>query len=237
MERRDHPFPCRVGRHRGARRMTIRVSPAGVRVTVPARARRADVDAFLAASRSWVADRLAEIPAAPALADGARLALLDDALTLAVSGRAGGGGRADRRDGRLEVRPAADGSLEGPVERWYRRCALAELDARSRAVAAGLGREVARVAVRDPRSRWGSCTTAGRLSFSWRLMLAPEHVLDYVVAHEVCHLVRPDHSPAFWRLLEEVRPGHDAARRWLRENGERLRLGPAWRSLSLDPSD
>ena len=232
MERRHDPFPCRVVRHRAARRMTIRVGPGGVRVTVPARARRADVEAFLGANRSWVADRLAEIPAAPPLADGARLALLDGGLTLAVAGRAGGGGRADRRDGRLVVRPAADGSLERPVERWYRRTALAELDARSRAVASDLGREVVHVAVRDPRSRWGSCTATGRLSFSWRLLLAPEDVLDYVVAHEVCHMVQADHSRAFWRLLEEVRPGHDGARRWLRENGERLRLGPAWRSLS-----
>lgn len=101
-----------------------------------------------------------------------------------------------------------------------------------RGVAAGLGREVTRVSVRDGRSRWGSCTPPGRLSFSWRLLLAPEAVLDYVVVHEVCHLVRPDHSPAFWRLVEDLRPGHATARHWLREHGERLRLGPAWRSVS-----
>ena len=227
MERRDQPFPCRVVRHRAARRMTIRVGPGGVRVTVPARAPRADVDAFLRSCRSWVAERVAELPAAPPLADGDRLALLDDALELAVAGSPIAGGRAERRGARLMVRPAADGGLDAPVERWYRRSALAEVSGRSRALAAELDRTVAAVAVRDPRSRWGSCSSAGRLSFSWRLMLAPEDVLDYVVAHEVCHLVRADHSPTFWRLLEEVRPGHGLPRSWLREHGERLRLGPA----------
>jgi hypothetical protein len=232
MERRDQPFPCRVVRHRAARRMTIRVGPGGVRVTVPARARRAEIDAFLGSCRAWVAERVADIPAAAPLADGDRLAVLDDALLLTVAGPSVAGGRAERRGGRLMVRPTADGALEAPVERWYRRSALAELEGRSRAVAAGLGRQVAAVAVRDPRSRWGSCSSAGRLSYSWRLLLAPEDVLDYVVAHEVCHLIRPDHSPAFWRLLEDVRPGYGPQRCWLREHGERLRLGPAWRSLS-----
>ena len=212
--------------------MTIRVGPAGVRVTVPARARRAEVDAFLRSCRAWVTERVADIPAAPPLADGDRLALLDDALVLTVAGSPLAGGRAERRGGLLLVRPAAGGALEAPVERWYRRGAQREVAGRSRALAAGLGREVASVVVRDPGSRWGSCSPAGRLSYSWRLMLAPEDVLDYVVAHEVCHLVRPDHSPAFWRLLEDVRPGYGSQRSWLPEHGERLRLGPAWRSLS-----
>ena len=232
MERRDQPFPCRVVRHRAARRMTIRVGPGGVRVTVPARAPRAEVDAFLRSCRGWVAERVAETPAAPPLADGDRLSLLDDALLLTVAGSPLPGGRAERRGGRLMVRPAADGALEAPVERWYRRSARAELAGRSSALAAGLDRRVAAVAVRDPGSRWGSCSSAGRLSYSWRLLLAPEDVLDYVVAHEVCHLIRPAHSPAFWRLLEEVRPGYRPQRGWLREHGDRLRLGPAWRSFS-----
>ena len=212
--------------------MTLRVGPDGVRVTVPARIRAGAVDAFLRDQRGWVADRLAELPAARPLAEGDALALLDGTLTLEVAGAPVGGGRAVRRGDRLVVRPGAGGGLDAPVERWYRRAALAELEPRARALAAELGHEVSRVAVRDPRTRWGSCTTPGRLSFSWRLLLAPAHVLDHVVVHEVCHLVHPDHSPAFWDLLGEVRPGFEASRAWLREHGERLRLGPAWRSIS-----
>ena len=212
--------------------MTLRVGPGGVRATVPARVRPAAVDAFLEEHRGWVAERLAEIPAPRPLRDGDVLALMDGALALEASGAPGGGGRAVLRGDRLVVRPDAAGGLDRPVERWYRRAALAELEPRARAVAGGLGREVTRVAVRDPRSRWGSCTTPGRLSFSWRLLLAPEDVLDHVVAHEACHLVHPDHSPAFWALLEALRPGCARERAWLREHGERLRLGPAWRSVS-----
>ncbi|MGE0028742.1 MAG: M48 family metallopeptidase [Thermoleophilia bacterium] len=212
--------------------MTLRVGADGVRVTVPPRVRAAALEAFLREHRGWVADRLAELPAARPLADGDALALLDGTLALEAAGAARGTGRAVRRGDRLVVRPDAGGGLDAPVERWYRRAALAELEPRARALAAELGREVTRVAVRDPRSRWGSCTAPGRLSFSWRLMLAPERVLDHVVAHEACHLVHPDHSPAFWRRLGEVRPGYEAERAWLREHGERLRLGPAWRAIS-----
>lgn len=212
--------------------MTLRVAADGVRVTVPARVRAAALEAFLRQHRGWVADRLAELPAARPLAPGDALALLDGTLALEAAGPAGGGGWAVRRGGRLVVRPDAGGGLDAPVERWYRRAALAELEPRARALATELGREATRVTVRDPRSRWGSCTASGRLSFSWRLMLAPEHVLDHVVAHEACHLVHPDHSAAFWGLLGEVRPGHEASRGWLREHGERLRLGPAWRSVT-----
>jgi predicted metal-dependent hydrolase len=194
--------------------------------------RASALEAFLRQHRGWVAERLAELPAAPPLADGDELALLDGALTLEAAGAPGGGGRAVRRGDRLVVRPDAAGGLDAPVERWYRRAALAELEPRARALAGELGREVTRVAVRDPRSRWGSCTAPGRLSFSWRLLLAPERVLDHVVAHEACHLVHPDHSPAFWALLGRVRPGCEAERAWLRDHGERLRLGPAWRSVS-----
>ncbi len=103
------------------------------------------------------------------------------------------------------------------------------LGERAHAAAARLGVAVAAVGVRDPRSRWGSCSPGGRLSFSWRLLLAPEAVLDHVVAHEVCHLVRPDHSPAFWELLAGVDPGHRAARDWLAARGHLLHRGPAWR--------
>ncbi|MGD9694868.1 MAG: M48 family metallopeptidase [Thermoleophilia bacterium] len=229
MPHRSHPFPCLVVRRRGVRRMTLRVSDAGVRLTVPPQVRSAQIDAFLRARRDWVRDRLAEIgPAGAGLADGDRLALLDGELLLDVTRRPGRA-RA-RRDGAvLGVALADDADLDAVVERWYRAAAARELGVRADAAARRLGADVAGVTVRDTRSRWGSCSSAGRLSFSWRLLLAPEAVLDYVVVHEACHLVRPDHSPAFWALVREQMPGYEVPRRWLRDEGARLRLGPAWR--------
>jgi predicted metal-dependent hydrolase len=85
-----------------------------------------------------------------------------------------------------------------------------------------LGVEPARIQIRDQRSRWGSCSTRGTLSFNWRLVLAPFDVLDYVVVHELCHLVEPNHSHRFWRLVEKRRPNWRAQRDWLDRHGPEL---------------
>ena len=88
--------------------------------------------------------------------------------------------------------------------------------------AAALGVAVKRITVRDQSSRWGSCSTTGLLSFSWRLILAPSHVLDYLAAHEVAHLVEMNHSPRFWRLVQRLCPDHDRAKAWLDAHGADL---------------
>ncbi|MEP6813141.1 MAG: M48 family metallopeptidase [Actinomycetota bacterium] len=85
-----------------------------------------------------------------------------------------------------------------------------------------IGVEPARVQIRDQRSRWGSCSTRGTLSFNWRLVLAPFDVLDYVVVHELCHLREPNHSRRFWKLVEQRRPDWRAQRDWLHEHGPEL---------------
>jgi predicted metal-dependent hydrolase len=85
-----------------------------------------------------------------------------------------------------------------------------------------LGVEPARIQIRDQRSRWGSCSTRGTLSFNWRLVLAPFDVLDYVVVHELCHLREPNHSRRFWNLVEERRPEWRSHRDWLHEHGPEL---------------
>lgn len=88
--------------------------------------------------------------------------------------------------------------------------------------AASIGRQVRRITLRDTRSRWGSCTSEGNLMFSWRLILAPPEVLDYVAAHEVAHLVHMDHSRAFWAQVERLFPPHEPARAWLKREGTGL---------------
>ncbi len=229
MEHRTTPFPHTLVRHRGARRMSLRVAPAGVRLTVPPRTPAAQIEAFLRASEGWVAEQRGRLPPSPPpLADGDRVAYLDDRLDLVVRG-GGARTRVRRAGGALLVSAPAGAGVDDAVEAWYRREARAVLAERSRALAERLGAHVASVTVRDPRSRWGSCSSRGRISYSWRLLLAPERVLDHVVAHEVCHLLRPDHSPEFWALVREVDPGTETARRWLREHGPRLHEGPAWR--------
>jgi len=100
--------------------------------------------------------------------------------------------------------------------------ARSELASRARRLAARIGRNVARVTVRDTKSRWGSCSGRGNLSFSWRLILVPEPVIDYVVAHEVAHLAEMNHGPRFWRLVESLSPDSAAPRAWLKRHRNRL---------------
>jgi hypothetical protein len=106
--------------------------------------------------------------------------------------------------------------------REARRLARARLTEVAEREAARLRVTYARIAVRDQRTRWGSCSSRGTLSFSWRLVLAPPEVLEYVVVHELCHLREPNHSPRFWALLESVRPGFRAEKEWLARHGWEL---------------
>lgn len=133
-----------------------------------------------------------------------------------------------------EPRPASDeraGEISSAAaERWYRDRARAVLGAATERAAADLAgrgllrREPGRITIRDPRSRWGSCSACGNLSYSWRLVMMPRRVLEYVVGHELCHLEILDHSPRFWRLLTQARPAWQAEAAWLRRYGPAISL-------------
>jgi hypothetical protein len=106
---------------------------------------------------------------------------------------------------------------------WYRRRAAQVIARRVALYAPRIGVSPTRITIRDARTRWGSCSPTGALSFSWRLLMAPPAVLDYLVVHELCHLKRADHSPRFWALVEAHCPGFRARRAWLRDHGDILR--------------
>ena len=112
--------------------------------------------------------------------------------------------------------------IDRRVSDFLRREAKRELEDASRRFARELGLAIQRVTVRDQSSRWGSCSTTGMLSFSWRLILAPTHVLEYLAAHEVAHLVEMNHSPRFWRLVQRLCPAHARAKAWLDVHGTDL---------------
>ena len=210
-----------VRRSPRARRVRVWVQPAGgVQVVLPERAPGREAAAAVAELRPWIDRRLAEAAAARARLAGApgTVPYLGDALRLrAEPGRS----RVHRRDGELLV-PAADAGAA--LERWYRRAARDEVARRLAPATAALGRRHAGLTIRNQRTRWGSCSAGGNMSFNWRLLLAPEAVLDYVIWHEACHLVVMDHSRRFWSLLERHRPDYRAPRRWLRANGGALVL-------------
>lgn len=102
---------------------------------------------------------------------------------------------------------------------WLKRQAKSDLNEKVWHHAKALSVRPKRISVRDQKSRWGSCSSTGVLSFSWRLILAPDYVLDYVAAHEVAHLREMNHSPRFWSLVRDTMPNMDAAEDWLKKNG------------------
>ena len=108
------------------------------------------------------------------------------------------------------------------VTDWLKKEARSEINARANAAAEALDKRILKIQIRDTRSRWGSCSEDARLSFSWRLMMAPENVLTYVVAHEVAHLVELNHSDRFWRLVDQLCPGNEPAKYWLKRHGASL---------------
>ena len=203
---------------RRARRLTLRISPEGrVTCTRPHRVPVAEAEAFVASHRRWVEARMLALPPRVRIAPGARLPV--EGTPWIVAPAAVSALRAE--PGRLLVPQdaARPGAL---VAEWLRRLARARLEVACARHAEAIGRAHGRIALRDPRTRWGSCTARGDLMFSWRLAMAPPEVLGYVAAHEVAHLAHMDHSPAFWAGVARLDPAWRARRDWLRAQGPAL---------------
>ncbi len=214
-------IPYTVRRSARARRVRVNVhAHAGVEVVLPSRAAEREAAAAIVELRPWIERRLAEArEAMAAVANrGETLPYLDETLRL-VPERSRT--RAHRRGAELFV-PGAD--ARPAIERWYRRRARVEIAPRLDAASAQAGLAYAGLDIRGQRTRWASCSSRGRMSFNWRLLLAPERVLEYVVWHEVCHLEVLDHSPRFWALLARHRPGWREERAWLNAHGATLVL-------------
>lgn len=213
--------PLQVRRHPRARRVTLRLAPgeAGVVIVLPPGVGSEEGLRLARAHAGWIRSRLdARLPAVP-FADGAVVPVAGEALTLRL---VAGERRGARREGSTLVVGGDAAGASARVHAWLKATARrAILDQVTRR-AALLPRPPAAVTLRDTRSRWGSCSPQGRLSFSWRLILAPPFVLDYVVAHELAHLRHHGHGPAFWAAVDDL--GVDAAggRAWLRRHGGAL---------------
>ena len=214
------PVVYQVRRSDRARRVRVTVDPArGVEVVLPRRAPEREAAAAIREFRPWIERRMAEL-------EGARAAVASrgDTVpylgqTLSLSGEPGRS-RVTRRGDVLLV-PVGEERTPA-IERWYRRAARSEIEPRVQRACALAGTSYTRLTIRGQRTRWASCSRSGSMSFNWRLLLAPEAVLDYVVWHEVCHLEVMDHSPRFWRLVAARSPGYREHVRWLRANGATL---------------
>ena len=215
-------IPYTVRRSTRARRVRISVDPAGrVEVVLPQRAREREAAAAVTELRPWIERhrRAARGVQETIAARAGTVPLLGSSLLLRAEPRRT---RVHRRGDVLLV-PAGE-QQAAAVERWYRRTARAEIAPRLDVAVAALGVGYAALTIRNQRTRWGSCSTTGAISFNWRLLLAPEEILDYVVWHEACHLRVMDHSTRFWTLLEQHVPDYRVLRRWPRDHGATLVL-------------
>jgi predicted metal-dependent hydrolase len=204
-----------------ARRMIVKVNPATGEVSVTAPTRRglsAALD-FARTEREWIASQLAKAPGPVALATGARIPFRGVPHEICAATRGPAPVWADGKT--IWVRGDAAHAPRRVLD-FLKREARKVFDARVQDLTARLGVKPSRITVRDTASRWGSCSSARALSFSWRLILAPEFVLDYVVAHEVAHLREMNHSPRFWAHVKGLSPDMGAAQAWLRTNGRDL---------------
>ncbi|MCY4333208.1 MAG: SprT family zinc-dependent metalloprotease [Litoreibacter sp.] len=202
-----------------ARRISLRISGVDGRVslTVPRFAKNSDAQSFLRDKEGWIRKHLEQQPDQVLVQPGAFIPIEGVSYRIEV-----GSNRAvSLQTNCISVPPGLEKT--GPRLRAFlktlARDRLAEASGR---YAAKLGRRYGKITLRDTRSRWGSCTCEGNLMYSWRLILAPPAVLDYVAVHECCHLVEMNHSKAFWDLVEGLMPDYNAPRRWLRKEGGAL---------------
>ena len=218
---RDRVVPVMFRQNKRARRIVLRLdqSTAELVVVLPTRATAAQGRRFALLNEGWIRDRLDQIPAATPFAPGAEIPYLG--VEHRIRYRPGVPVAVWREGNEIYVTGRREAAPRR-IEEWLKREARRELLRRARQKAALIGREVHAITLRDPKSRWGSCSTRGQLSFSWRLILAPREVLDYVVAHEVAHLKEMNHGPRFWRLTAQLTRDTEYAKEWLRENGPAL---------------
>jgi predicted metal-dependent hydrolase len=208
-----------VRRSARARRVRVNVhAHTGVEVVLPSRSPERAAAAAISELRPWIERRLDELRAARETVAERAGTLPYLGLSLRLVGEQGR--RRVHRDGDRLLVPAIDQAAA--IERFYRRAARQEIAVRLDEASALVGRSYAGLAIRGQRTRWASCSADGAMSFNWRLLLAPERVLQYVVWHEVCHLEILDHSPRFWALVERRWPAYREDRDWLRVNGATL---------------
>ncbi|EHK58774.1 M48 family metallopeptidase [Allomesorhizobium alhagi] len=218
-------LPLRIVENDRARRLTLRIDAGGrgLRITVPPGISAREVERFLDRHQGWLEQRLAKVPDRPQVRPGIKIPLRGVPHTIIHEpGRRGTVLAAVDESGPSLTVHGDRLHLPRRIADFLKREAKREIEALVDKHCAAVGRRAKAIRFRDTTSRWGSCTTDGTLSFSWRIMMAPPPVINYLVAHEVAHLKEMNHGPKFWKLCEELCPDTDRCKAWLKRNGGAL---------------
>jgi predicted metal-dependent hydrolase len=217
----EREVPIIFKEDRRAQRIILRLDYGASRIVVvrPKRTSRQEAKRFALNNRNWIEERIDQLPEGVPFAHGETIPFLG--LPHRIRHRPNARGVVWCEE--LEIHVAGHKEhVSRRVADWLRLEARREIEARARAKAEQIGKRVTRIILRDTTSRWGSCSTDGQLSFSWRLIFAPRHVLDYVISHEVAHLKEMNHGPRFWALCRDLCRNIVGAREWLDQNGTDL---------------
>lgn len=230
VELREHrvagrTLPLRIVENERARRLTLRIDAGGrgLRVTVPPGLRQGEVEKFLDRHRGWLEQRLAQVPERPQVRPGIKIPLRG--VPHLIVHEPGSRGTVEiARDATGPILIVRGDRLHLPrrLADFLKREARREIEPLVARHTAAVGRKAKAIRYKDTTSRWGSCTSEGVLSFSWRIMMTPPKVIDYLVAHEVAHLKEMNHGPQFWQLCRELCPDTDRCKAWLKRNGGAL---------------
>ena len=209
-------------------RLTLRLVPASktqesLKVTVPPGTPDDEIDTFLNRNKAWAAARLSRLPQVTCIADGVTIPLRGEPHRIVHSGIGRGVVSIGMEEDGKVIRVFGDPKfLPRKVGDFLKRQAKQDLSKAVAHYSKQLGVKARSITIRDTTSRWGSCSSTGALNFSWRIILAPPDVLNYLAAHEVAHLREMNHSDRFWKLVEEVCPDMEAHKAWLRSHGSKL---------------
>jgi len=215
--------PVTLRHSKRAKRVALRLVPGDgyFELVIPHGMPVSQAMAFAREKEDWLADRTARLARRKPFTDGMEFPYRGERLLIEITPR--GLRRVEQIDGRLVVWPLRR-DVDDLVTSWLKDRARERLTALAEEKSNALGRPFRRITLRDARTRWGSCSAGGNLNFSWRLIMAPDFVSDYLVAHEVGHLAHMNHSPAFWSVVVGLSKHTDEARGWLRRNGASLHL-------------
>ncbi|MCP4315893.1 MAG: M48 family metallopeptidase [Hyphomicrobiales bacterium] len=218
-------MPLTIKENARATRLTLRIEPGGkaLKMAVPVGISEQEIDRFLHRHHGWLTTKLSKLPKPSGVAEGGHVSIRGKPHRIERTGKPRGITRALEIDGEAVLMVGgAPEHLGRRIADFLKKQARGDLELAVARHTEALGKPAAGLRVKDTISRWGSCTSDGRLSFSWRIAMAPEFVLDYLAAHEVTHLAEMNHGPKFWAQCKRLCPGTDKAKAWLKRNGSSL---------------